>query len=796
MKLFLLCLLFPLVVEASGPAPFGDIPANLSIGVGQSVRRNAAGTLFEAYTPGSGGGTWGSITGTLSDQTDLQSALDAKVGVLRSVSTTAPISGGGNLSSNLTLSMHVADATHDGYLSSSDWSTFNAGGGGTPGGSNTQAQYNNSGVFGGIPSITYDGSTTFLVSPVISGDAIQGVVLNNAGGYGSLVAQSTAINTGLSWAFVPHDTAPSVRPTNIGLYSAPDTGNSNLLSISSKGTGDNYNLIASYAMGTATIAPIGIEANSSLGTTPQLVIGTDGGVSIGTGTAAGSTNLKVAGTVTASNLSGTNTGDQTITLTGNVTGSGTGSFATTLASIPVVAGTNLTGTAASFTAGHVTTNANLTGDVTSVGNATTLASIPAISGANLTGTATSLTAGNVTSWTLAEGPSTTASALLGRTSAGAGIPQEITLGTNLSMSGQTLNATGGGASVANPGSQVLGLTAINGSASTAMRSDGAPALDVSIAPTWTGLHTWKYAGDSVTNTATNILTIGHNSSGTPTTSYGTRLLLQGKSSTTNDRDMGALTARWSTATDGSRASNVEVEAVSSTTTGKVATFGGAGSFAVGGFAAIPNADGVANFGTGFRIAGAAAAGSIPIGNGTNFTGSSITYPSSATIGNVPYATGAFAYTDTDIGAWTIVKITGSDATTTGQAFTSFLTTNTLTATTLYEFEAVLLCTTSAVTTGTQYAITGNGTGTAATVFATVSGNSSAANTAQTIAYNTIASANGATWLTYSSGQGTIIMKGFFTSNSTGTLTVSLQHLKVTSGTSTVKIGSIFKYRKA
>ena len=35
--------------------------------------------------------------------------------------------------------------------------------------------------------------------------------------------------------------------------------------------------------------------------------------------------------------------------------------------------TNLSGTAASLTAGTVTTNANLTGDVTSVGNATTLA---------------------------------------------------------------------------------------------------------------------------------------------------------------------------------------------------------------------------------------------------------------------------------------------------------------------------------------------------------------------------------------------------------------------------------------
>lgn len=42
------------------------------------------------------------------------------------------------------------------------------------------------------------------------------------------------------------------------------------------------------------------------------------------------------------------------------------------------AGTGLTGTAASLTAGSVTTNANLTGDVTSVGNATTLTNAPVI----------------------------------------------------------------------------------------------------------------------------------------------------------------------------------------------------------------------------------------------------------------------------------------------------------------------------------------------------------------------------------------------------------------------------------
>ena len=39
----------------------------------------------------------------------------------------------------------------------------------------------------------------------------------------------------------------------------------------------------------------------------------------------------------------------------------------------------------------------------------------------------------------------------------------------------------------------LGLTAINGSATSFMRSDAAPALDVTIVPTWTGAHIWSAA---------------------------------------------------------------------------------------------------------------------------------------------------------------------------------------------------------------------------------------------------------------------------------------------------------------
>lgn len=76
---------------------------------------------------------------------------------------------------------------------------------------------------------------------------------------------------------------------------------------------------------------------------------------------------------------------------------------------------------------------------------------------------------------------------------------DVTVGTLTATSVSTTNLTLNGNTVggaANP-SGSLGLSAVNGSATTWMRSDGAPALSQAIAPTWSASHTFTSASSAV-----------------------------------------------------------------------------------------------------------------------------------------------------------------------------------------------------------------------------------------------------------------------------------------------------------
>jgi hypothetical protein len=99
----------------------------------------------------------------------------------------------------------------------------------------------------------------------------------------------------------------------------------------------------------------------------------------------------ITGLTTALTVAQGGTGVTSSTGTGNVVLSNSPTLVTPALGTPsALVGTNITGTASGLTAGNVTTNANLTGGVTSVGNAATV-----VTNANLTGAVTSV--GNATS---------------------------------------------------------------------------------------------------------------------------------------------------------------------------------------------------------------------------------------------------------------------------------------------------------------------------------------------------------------------------------------------------------------
>lgn len=95
--------------------------------------------------------------------------------------------------------------------------------------------------------------------------------------------------------------------------------------------------------GTGTVTSVAIETNNGIDINGDNPISSDGIFILGLSDIT-PTTVTATGTVAGSNLSGTNTGDQTIALSGDVSGTGTGAIVTTLGTSGVTAGTYGNGT--------------------------------------------------------------------------------------------------------------------------------------------------------------------------------------------------------------------------------------------------------------------------------------------------------------------------------------------------------------------------------------------------------------------------------------------------------------------
>jgi hypothetical protein len=109
-----------IIAGAAGPTgsqgPIGPVGVGVVTGglTGQVLAKKSNANYDTEWVTGGGGGSaiWGGIAGTLSNQTDLQSALDAKALKITAITAGTGLTGGGDFSQSRTISM-LADVPAD-----------------------------------------------------------------------------------------------------------------------------------------------------------------------------------------------------------------------------------------------------------------------------------------------------------------------------------------------------------------------------------------------------------------------------------------------------------------------------------------------------------------------------------------------------------------------------------------------------------------------------------------------------------------------------------------------------------
>lgn len=255
-----------------------------------------AGTTLNAT--GSGGSDWGDIGGDINDQTDLIALFDTKL---------ESVVAGTNVTIDDTDPLNpIINAS---------------GGSGSPGGSDTEVQFNDSGAFGGHPALTFDKTNSTTHVDILNVDVVNSDFIITGDGTAGTASSTPSIALGVEVggnenahieinspengvAYIDLTTVNEDYKMRIGWFDADDElrfilGNNNVpLTL----TGDNTALINGGTGSGSTL-----EVN---GSTDSSTYNVGGSQFIDSNKDITANDITGTGDISGANLSGTNTGDQ------------------------------------------------------------------------------------------------------------------------------------------------------------------------------------------------------------------------------------------------------------------------------------------------------------------------------------------------------------------------------------------------------------------------------------------------------------------------------------------------------